>query len=47
VLLVRRSMIVLLAVVASATVGVARPAAMDGAVNAWEQLAAKVAVLDK
>ena len=45
-LLVRRSMILFLAVVASAVLGVAKPAAMDGAVNAWEQLASKVAAID-
>jgi hypothetical protein len=46
VLLVRRSMIVFLAAAASAVVAVAKPAAMDGAVNAWEQLAARVAAVN-
>jgi hypothetical protein len=47
VLLVRHSMILFLGVVALAAVGVAKPAAVDGAVNAWEQLAAKVATEGK
>jgi hypothetical protein len=47
VLHVRRSMIVFLAVVASAAVGVVHPGALDGAVSAWEQLAAKVAAFNQ
>jgi hypothetical protein len=42
VVLVRRGLILLLVVLASAMVGWAKPSAMDGAVSAWEQLAAKV-----
>jgi hypothetical protein len=45
VLLVRRGLILLLVVLASAVVGWAKPSAMDGAVSAWEQLAAKVGTL--
>jgi hypothetical protein len=47
VLLVRRGIILLLAVLVSAVLGVAKPSAMDGAVNAWEQLAAKVATFSR
>jgi hypothetical protein len=46
VLLVRRG-VIFLAVLVSAAVGFAKPAAMDGAVNAWEQLAAKVGVFSR
>jgi hypothetical protein len=46
VLLVRRG-VIFLAVVVSAAVGFAKPGAMDGAVNAWEQLAAKVATFSR
>jgi hypothetical protein len=45
VLLVRRG-VIFLAVLFSA-VGFAKPTAMDGAVNAWEQLAAKVATVGR
>ena len=45
-LLVRRG-VIFLAVLVSAVIGFAKPAAMDGAVNAWEQLAAKVATVGK
>jgi hypothetical protein len=39
--------VIFLVLVVSAAVGFAKPAAMDGAVNAWEQLAAKVATIGK
>jgi len=47
VLLVRRGLILIVVLVASAVVGFAKPSAMDGAVSAWEQLAAKVATFSR
>jgi len=43
--LVRLSKVLLLALVVAAAIGIARPASMDGALSAWEHLAAKVATL--
>jgi len=40
---VRLSKVLLLALVVAAAIGIARPSSMDGALSAWEHLAAKVA----
>jgi len=45
VLSVRRGVVLLLAVAIVTTFGVIKPVSMNGAMNAWEHLAAKVASL--
>jgi hypothetical protein len=40
---VRLSVVLVLAVAVAAAVGFGRPTSMDGALSAWEHLAAKVA----
>ena len=42
---VRLGMVLLLALAVAAVVGFTQPSAMDGALNAWQALAAKVAAL--